>query len=106
MSREQITKKALKERGWTDVGIALFLGPPDDTRPNPHYKNGAAMLLYDLDRVETAENSPDYSAWLEEARKHKRAGKDAAVTRKENLKTLLTTDAVSADELARMFGDE
>ena len=101
----QITKKAVKERGWTEALIREFLGSPDDTKPNPHYKNGADMLLYDEDRVDRIENSMEFIRAKEEARVHKAAGHRGARTRKENLQTLLTTDAVSEDELARIFGD-
>lgn len=51
---QMIAKATLKkERGWTDSLIARFLGEPDKTRPNPHYRtNGAPMRLFALKRVE------------------------------------------------------
>lgn len=49
---EMITKSALKrEYGLTDKLIEQ-LGEPDATRPNPHFRKAAPMLLYSRDRVE------------------------------------------------------
>lgn len=49
---EYLSTLKLKERGWTDGMIRRFLGEPDATRPNPHYKCAAPMKLYELKRVE------------------------------------------------------
>ena len=52
---EYLTTPRLKERGWTDTMIKKFLGEPDATRDNPHYKCAAPMKLYETKRVERVE---------------------------------------------------
>jgi hypothetical protein len=60
---DHITPTTLKqERGWTDGLIKRFLGEPDTYAPNPHYRSGPSMRLYDLERVTAAEESADFKA--------------------------------------------
>jgi hypothetical protein len=60
---DHITPARIKsERGWTDSLIKTFLGEPDNTAPNPHYRSGPRMRLYLLARVETAEASAEWQA--------------------------------------------
>ena len=66
----RISISGLKSRGWTDKTIREFLGMADWTTNNPHYKNAAPMLLYDIHRVEQAEQDP----WFQ---KRKRGGKNS-----------------------------
>ena len=54
----RISISGLKSRGWTDKTVREFLGMADWTTDNPHYKNAAPMLLYDIHRVEQAEQDP------------------------------------------------
>ena len=54
----RISISGLKSRGWTDKTVQEFLGMADWTTDNPHYKNAAPMLLYDIHRVEQAEQDP------------------------------------------------
>ena len=54
----RISISGLKSRGWTDKTVHEFLGMADWTTDNPHYKNAAPMLLYDIHRVEQAEQDP------------------------------------------------
>ena len=50
-----LSSSQLKERGWTPALITQFLGEPDATKPNPHYRAAAPMRLYARARVEVAE---------------------------------------------------
>jgi len=68
-------KATLKERGWTDAMIKRFLGAPDSTKTNPRYRSGSPMCLYAIERVLTAEGSPDF-----DAAKAKAATRSAAST--------------------------
>jgi hypothetical protein len=79
---ETLSKAKLKERGWTEAGIKRFLGEPDGTKPNPKYKNGAPMSLYQVARVEAAEQTPEYLAWKA---KKRRDGAARAVRTKKAL---------------------
>ena len=54
----RISISGLKSRGWTDKTVHEFLGMADWTTDNPHYKNAAPMLLYDIHRVKQAEQDP------------------------------------------------
>ena len=63
-----LTKAGLLGRGWTDAGIRLFLGDPDDMKVNPIFRSAAPMKLWTVDRVETAEKSADWVSWLKASR--------------------------------------
>jgi len=79
-------KAILKEdRGWTEAGIKRFLGKPDKTATNPHYKCASAMCLYKKERVKQVESTADFKAWQERSVKRRKAALDAAETKKRNL---------------------
>lgn len=63
-----LTFSSLKHRGWTDGAIRRFLGDPDQTAPNPHYRSGPPMRLYNLARVKAAEATPEWKEWSEKSR--------------------------------------
>ena len=102
---ETLTKRALKERGWTDAGILKFLGEPDYVRPNPKFAKGADMKLYDILRVEDVEGSDEYQEYQAEVAQHKASGRQAASTRKDNIHTKLHTPELSDEELERILGN-
>src|SRR5690606_991259 len=52
---ELIASDWLKARNWTEAAIKRFLGEPDDTKPNPHYKSGPPMRLWLKERAEAVE---------------------------------------------------
>jgi hypothetical protein len=84
-----LSKANLKERGWTEAGIRTFLGEPDATKPNPKYKSAAPMSLYQLDRVEATEQTPEYLAWKAKSEKRRDAASDAVTTKKANLRATI-----------------
>lgn len=72
----------LARAGWTKRAIERFLGEPDATAPNPHYRRaGAPMRLYALARVEAVEATPEWAAWVERSANRRLAAQRAAVTR-------------------------
>jgi hypothetical protein len=61
---DSITRAGLVgKRGWTDAAVTRFLGAPDVTAPNPHYRSGPPMGLYALERVERIEATPEFQTW-------------------------------------------
>lgn len=89
---EFLSVPALKARGWTARLIQIFLGAPDMTRPNPHYRNAAPMRLYARHRVEQIEQSADWPHLQERATQRKRQAADAVETKR--LKMLQYVEAV------------
>jgi len=76
---ERLAVSSVTERdGWTKSAVDRFLGAPDATKPNPAYRSGASMRLYDLSRVLEAEASPEFRAFVEK-NKARRAGAAKAV---------------------------
>ncbi len=61
----RISISGLSSRGWTKGTIREFLGEADWIADNPHYKIAEPMRLYDLERVERAEEDP----WFQRRRK-------------------------------------
>jgi len=76
------SKAGLKYRGWTEKAIALFLGEPDKTAVNPHYKCAAPVKLYLLTRIEEAEKSEVYQRFVKESDNRKEGSKKALETKK------------------------
>lgn len=89
-----ITKASIKERGWTDAAITRFLGEPDRTADNPHYKCAPPMKLYRVRRVEEAEGTPEFVAWKQKSEVRRHAAKAAAqvgvATKKAKLLEVVT----------------
>lgn len=58
MTRESyFSVRQLKERGWTERLVRLYLEAPDRTAPNPRRKSGAPKRLYLKTRVVEIEES-------------------------------------------------
>lgn len=71
----------LKERGWTDGKIRSVLGEPDKLTKNPHYATAAPMRLYALERVEAAEQTPEWQDWYQKtlARRQRQSATSTAI---------------------------
>jgi hypothetical protein len=52
----------VKERGWSDFMIEMYLGKPDKIVPNPHHRSRCSQL-YALKRVIAAEQAPEFEEW-------------------------------------------
>jgi hypothetical protein len=88
---EFITKSTLKERGWTDLLIKIFLPKPHETRQNPNYRSGPPMCLYKITAVEETERSDDFQKMMIEAQKRKQGAKKAVETKLADLRRQLNT---------------
>ncbi|VVB52743.1 Uncharacterised protein [uncultured archaeon] len=75
----------LKHRGWTTKAIELFLGEPDKTDVNPHYRSAAPTKLYHLGRVIDAEKSQAYMDFMKANAGRVEASKRAVDTKKAKL---------------------
>ena len=79
---DSCSKKKLKdERRWSERLIRMFLGPPDDTAPNP-YCERHPMQLFNVSRVLKVEATPEFKAEFDktELRRAKREKLDPAET--------------------------
>jgi hypothetical protein len=72
----------LKRRGWTDAEVRSFLGDPDATAPNPHYGNAPPLCLYRPERVEAAQQSPEYQEFHQRGARRREAARQTAAKRK------------------------
>ena len=80
---EYLTTSRLKERGWTDTMIKKFLGEPDATRDNPHFKCAVPMKLYELKRVEKVEKRKTFVAAQEASAPRKYSAAKGVATKRE-----------------------
>ncbi len=91
-----VTRSTIKERGWTDALIEKFLPDPDREAPNPHYRSGAPLRLYDLARVERVEKYKRFIAAKEktagQTEARKAAAKKAVGTKRA--KTIAAVEAI------------
>ncbi len=82
MERDKmLTRQGLRDRGWTDKLIRVFLGEPDDIR-NPHYRCAAPMKLYSMRRAETAEQTEEFREEQTKAKRRQAAAYRAAETKR------------------------
>jgi HJR/Mrr/RecB family endonuclease len=89
MSGEWLTKAAIKSRGWTDGSIKKFLGPPEDTQKNPHYRSGPPMQLWYLETVEEAEKNQEFIDWKAKHDCRRDSLRERAVKQHQQKKSLL-----------------
>jgi hypothetical protein len=109
---KRVTKSTLKERGWTETLIKKFLPTPDDTAPNPHYRSaGAAMQLFNLDRVEGIEASAEFKEAMTERLNRQPVAKKAIETKTRRTQEWASSlpepelPALTKDELMRRAVD-
>lgn len=81
--QQYITPTGLKARGWTDGMIKKFLGEPDATRDNPHFKRAAPMKLYEMKRVEKVEKRKTFMAAQEASAPRKQSAAKGVATKRE-----------------------
>lgn len=96
-----ITKRGLKERGWTDSLIRRFLPEPDSTECNPYYRCAAPMRLYSTERVAAIEKTPEFVAAHEVAERRSLAAMCAADTKRRATTTFAESATVSVPQLDR-----
>lgn len=76
---------ALKERGWTEASIRRFLAVPDKTKPNPYYKSGPPMRLWNPERVVGIESTVEWQDFRAKSEGPKRISKKIANAKREQL---------------------
>jgi len=84
-------KSILERKDWTRAAITKFLGEADDYRQNPMYKSAAPQQLYLVSRVEAAETTEEFRAWVEKSKVRRASSKGAAEVRRQE-----TVDAAKA----------
>lgn len=52
----------LEREGWTKKAVQLFLGEPEQLKPNPYYKSAASIKLWSATTLRSAESSPEFEA--------------------------------------------
>jgi len=99
--RERITLSTLRERGWTPKLIERVLGAPDLEGENPHYTRAAPMKLYDLARVERAEERDDIRKVLAERPLRSARAKQGRRTHVERMKQWARTVPMEVKTIER-----
>lgn len=82
---KRITRKTVKDMGFTDKLIAELL-PEPQLVDNPHYRKAAKMKLWKLSDVESAMNNPVFQESLKKRKRYKEAAEKAVATKKAQLK--------------------
>jgi hypothetical protein len=89
MSGEWLSKAAIKERGWTDAAIKRFLGEPEETRKNSHYRSGPPMQLWRVETVDEAEQKTEFTAWKAKHDCRREGLKQRAIEQHQQRRSLL-----------------
>ena len=77
--------KLIEERSWSKAMVGEFLGDPDRTAPNPNYRSGPPMRLYDLKRIEQAEATPEFAPRQAQYEVKKKAALERSSAKREKL---------------------
>ena len=107
MEKEWISLAGLRARGWTPKLIERFLGPPERTVPNPHYRSAAPMRLRSLKKALKAEQDPAFQEALAQAQRWREAARKGALRRRELTLELarnlpLQIERIPPDELLQL----
>jgi len=94
-----LTATGLKLRGWTDTLIKNFLGDPDRTAENRHYKSGPPVRLYKLSRVEAVESSDEFKQAHGKAQERSRRQKAVAQEQSKKLLQKVSEMPITVDLL-------
>lgn len=78
-----LTKKNLRQRGWTAAAISRFLGAADALKRRPASRS--PVYLYDQDRVLAVEATPAFRAWLPASQERSQRSRQAAARRAAQL---------------------
>jgi hypothetical protein len=84
-----LTKKKVKERGWTDFLISKYLGEPDIIKNSGYYQGGGKIYLYSIDRVISCEQLDEFSQDKEISGRRSRAALNGASTKTKKLINLI-----------------
>jgi hypothetical protein len=104
---ERVTLSTLKQRGWTDGAVKQFLGEPDALAPNPNYRTGPKMRLYDLPRVEAAEISEPWQTWREATKSRREKASARQSEPMNNARANLTAELNAVEvRIPRLSKDE
>jgi hypothetical protein len=98
---ELLPASQLKQRGWTEALIIRFLGAPDDERPNPHYRSGPPMRLYNKHRVEQVEVSSEFREVQNSRRSKREAARKAIETKRRRLAEYVATVEITIPQLSK-----
>lgn len=77
------SKKALKQRGWTDAMIKHFAPQPIRFEINPNYRSAAEVPVYNEKEIIKIEESDIFKEYINKNKKRKEGAKKAVLTRKE-----------------------
>ncbi len=78
-----LTQAALLERGWTRKMIDTLL-PAPTLKQNPYYRSAPPTKLWSLQDVERAEQTQEFAAAAERAKKRKASAEQAVRTKRQN----------------------
>lgn len=74
--KNYLSKKAIKDRGWTEGAIKKFLGEPDKLAKNKR-SSRTKVHLYLEDRVVSMESTEEWKEWYNGSLKRRNALLDA-----------------------------
>lgn len=101
----------LKARGLTPKLIKRFLGQPERTVPNPHYRSAAPMQLWSPETVLKAEQNPAFQEALVQAKRRQGGARKGVLRRRELTLELarnlpLQIERIPLDELLRLVRED
>jgi len=85
---EYLHKTKLKSRGWTESLINKFLGDPEKTKQQCFHGRVVTVPQYDLRRVESVEQTPDFIDGVAKAKKRSLVQIEAAQNRVDEAEEL------------------
>jgi hypothetical protein len=100
-AEQYLTLSELKDRGWTQSLITLFLGDPDELRTNPRYRSGPPMKLYGMRRVKKAESSAKFRIAQENRKGRRLAAQKALATKRKKIEEYLETVEIEVPQITK-----
>jgi hypothetical protein len=98
---EWFSVKTLQSRGWTETLIRQYLGAPDQTVTNPHYRSGPPMRFYARLRVEAVEASAEWANTQQRLAQRKASAAKAVHTKTEALRNYVAALTIEVPILTK-----
>ena len=95
-----ISKKALRERGWSIRLINDILGEPDKKRVNMNRKSGPMVCLYSLQRVLAGERTESWGNYQETRDRRSKISAETAKKKRDDLMKWVDGLVINVEELA------
>jgi hypothetical protein len=91
----------LKREGWSDKAVKLFLPNHDKEVVNPYYKSSPPSKLYELSKVELAEETNEFKFFVDKNKSRKLGASKATETKREKILKYISEIIITVPDIEK-----